>query len=136
MPGRPPSRSLIGAIARRRPVGTVMPRRLVAADPRRDRDRRLEGVRLAADDVRLADPATIERRDDAGGRVVDVGHLQGDLGQGDVSERAAIGVAQDLADLGVVAGTVDLPGLGDDERAAPAAIAASATSWARNLVSS
>ena len=90
MPGRPPSRSLIGAISRSRPVGTVMPRRLVAADARRDRDRRLEGMRLAADDVGLADPATIEGRDDPGGRVVDVGHLEGDLGQREVAERAAI----------------------------------------------
>ena len=75
-----------------------------------------QGGRFARDDVRLADPAAVEGRDDPRRGVVDMRHLEPDLAQRDVAKSASIHLAQDLSDQGVITGSVDLAWLGDDHR--------------------
>ena len=111
------SRSLIGAISRSRPVGTVRRGGLWPPTLCRDRDRRLEGVRLAG---RRRRPRRLRPRSSAAMIPAAVSSTwaisRATSAQREVAQRAAVGIAEDLADLGVIAGSVDLAGLGDDDR--------------------
>ena len=71
-----------------------------------------------AKDVGLADPAAIERRDDAGRHVLDVDGRDPDVRQGHVAKAAVVGATDLLPGPRVVARTVRDAGHDDDDRGA------------------
>ena len=99
--GRPAAR----ASGRRRPRSKLRNRgreleagQRRAAEPRGHRHRVAQAHVLAAEEVRLADPAAVERRDDAGRDVVDVDRRDPEVAERDVAEGAVVGALQLLAD--------------------------------------
>ena len=73
MPGRrAPARPATCRPSRSRASGSDQPRERMPPEPRRDRHRIAEPHVLAGQDVRLADAAAVERRDDARRDVLDV----------------------------------------------------------------
>ncbi len=71
-------------------------------------------------EVRLADPTAVQRGDDPCGDVLHEDGCDAQLGERDVGQRPVVRRLDLLADGGVVAGPIDLAGLGDHDPAAGA----------------
>ena len=73
-----------------------------ATEPRGHHHRVAQTHVLAAEEVRLADPAAIERRDDAGRHVIDINGRDPEVDEREVAQGAVVGALQLLADLRVI----------------------------------